>query len=86
MFEVTFIIEIVVSVLYWALMKPPSCDIHDKENVAVKCFEPKLDHTLPLLTLMIDYAFNCVPFCLRHIVFLPIILVPYMLFNLIYTL
>ena len=56
------------------------------ENVGYFVVAGVLDHTIPIVVLMIDFSFNCVPFIPRHFLITISLGILYALFNITYTL
>lgn len=44
-----------------------------------------LDHSVPLIVLMIDFSYNCIPFVWRHFLITLAVAIVYMIFNVVYS-
>lgn len=44
-----------------------------------------LDHSIPLIALMIDFSYNCIPFVYRHFQITLVLTLVYTVFNIIYS-
>ena len=63
LFEFTLMSEIIITIFFWTVLNNPGLYIGDYLHDLVL----RTDHIVPLSLLFIDYCFNTVPFCFRHL-------------------
>lgn len=91
--------ELIIIPIFWSLifpgllneekMKDVLPDIDDSADTNKLGFfivSGVLDHTVPLVVLMIDFTFNCIPFTTRHFLVTITTGLLYAVFNISYTL
>jgi hypothetical protein len=77
-YETSLTFEVIITLFFWAVLFDPD----DPEND----IWDYLDHSIPIVMLIIDYCMNKIPFNLRHLAPSMVIMVSYGIVNISYTL
>ena len=89
--------ELIIVPLFWTIIFPgyfvnqteiPDVDDFqtlDQFEIGFIIVAGVMDHTIPLIVLMIDFSFNCIPFVFRHFQVTLILAIVYSVFNVIYS-
>lgn len=93
------VLEFIIVPIFWIVIFPGLLknrhdgidlpDIDDfvqDEKVSYAVVAGVLDHTVPLIVLLIEFSYNCIPFLWRHFLLTLAITIIYAIFNIIYSL
>ena len=99
LYEMALVLEFIIVPIFWivifpGLLKnrhdgvdlPDIDDMRDDEKFSYAVVAGVLDHTVPLVVLLIEFSYNCIPFLWRHFLLTLAVVVIYAVFNIIYTL
>lgn len=92
MFQMTMLFELIIVPIFWGVILPGilySRHYHKGEEAPSMLFiivGGYLDHLIPIIVLMIDFSFNCIPFIWRHFWVSMVVCIIYSIFNMVYTL
>lgn len=77
MFELCLINELLITAFYWLALNNAS--LYD--DIVIHNISMAGDHIVPLGCLLIDYSFNLIPFCWRHLASIIFVNLVYMILN-----
>jgi hypothetical protein len=83
LFELSLVLEVCITVIYWTLLHPNL--FHSNDHI-IKKFSLICDHTLPLMGLIIEYCVSNQPIVRHHFVVVMAVTIAYMVVNLYATL
>lgn len=102
LFEMAVIYEFIIVPLFWAMIFPGimvnrhnGMDVpditdfteeHEEYSMGFIIVAGVLDHSVPLIVLMIDFSYNCIPFLWRHFLVTLTVALVYVIFNMSWTL
>jgi len=101
LYQMALVYELIIVPLFWTIVFPGmvnELDVdenleydlnHKGENthsIEFLIIEGVLDHTIPLIVLLIEFTINCIPFVWRHFMITVTIAIVYMVINVVWTL
>lgn len=89
LFNIAFMYEVVIVVGFWTIILPGILLVEQPHSSSVPLsfiiVAGGMDHSLPLVVLLIDFSINCVPIIWRHFFISFAVGLVYMLMNMIYS-
>lgn len=73
--------EILIVTFYWSLIEKTDNIDHCGYEIKSMCLSKILDNSIPLTLILIEFSYNAVPFCRRHLIFIIGISVIYLVAN-----
>ena len=77
MFQLCLLNELLITAFYWLALNNASM----YDDTVIHNISLAGDHTIPLACCLIDFSFNLIPFCWRHMVSIIFVNIVYMILN-----